>query len=124
MLFLSNVGERIISKEDVIGMFDPEWEKPDLRMMQDRYDSTCQNRNTIDEKIKSSLRDGWKLENLDRLLYVILLASTDEMLSHSSEAPPEIVAKEYTDLAADFFAGSEVAFVSAYLNSLRESLKK
>ncbi len=120
MLFVSNIRGEAVEVADIVAMFDESWEKPDMRFMQSRYESVGKNRNTIDDCIQKGLREGWKLEGLDKQLYAILTVATDEMLSPSRGTTPEILVKEYVDLSADFFSGAEVSFVNAYLNDLKK----
>lgn len=122
MLFVHQNGDPEMKTDELLNFFDDTWEKPDMHFLQKRINSACKNVISIDEYITSGLQSGWKMERIDPVLYAILAAATDEMMDPSKETPPEILVKEYADLAADFFDTSETAFVNAYLNDLKVKL--
>jgi N utilization substance protein B len=122
MFFVHQQGETNLNTEDLINFFDDTWEKPDMHFLQKRLASLCKNIISIDDYITSGLQSGWSMERIDPVLRAILAAATDEMMDPSKETPPEILVKEYVDLAADFFGLSETSFVNAYLNDLKVRL--
>ncbi len=122
MLFVHQNGETDMKTDELLRFFDTTWEKPDMTFLQKRINSACKNVISIDEQITSGLQSGWTMDRIDPVLYAILAAATDEMMDPSKETPPEILVKEYADLAADFFDTSETAFVNAYLNDLKVKL--
>ncbi len=122
MLFVHQNGETDMKTDELLRFFDTTWEKPDMTFLQKRINSACKNVTSIDEQITSGLQSGWTMDRIDPVLYAILAAATDEMMDPSKETPPEILVKEYADLAADFFDTSETAFVNAYLNDLKVKL--
>lgn len=124
LLFAQERGEKSTQIEDVLKLFDSEWEKPDLHFMQKRFKSVCGNRESVLEYIKSGLQEGWTIERIDPVLYTIMCAATDEMLGADQDTPLEILVKEYADLTADFFDKSETSFVNAYLNDLKIKLRR
>lgn len=119
LLFVQHSGERKLTPDELLMFFDEDWAKPDMRFLQSRLESVCDNRISIDKIIDTGLQEGWSRDRIDPVLYAILLASTDEMLHGSNSTPAEIIVKEYADLTADFFDTSETSFVNAYLNSLK-----
>jgi N utilization substance protein B len=106
----------------LLNFLDDAWEKPDMHFLQKRLASVCENIISIDGYITSGLQSGWTMDRIDPVLRAILAAATDEMMDPAKETPPEILVKEYVDLAADFFGASETSFVSAYLNDLKVKL--
>lgn len=122
MLFVHQNGEADIKTDELLNFFDETWEKPDMHFLQRRLESACKNIISINECITSGLQSGWTMDRIDPVLYAILAAATDEMMDPLKETPPEIIVKEYADLAADFFDNSETSFVNAYLNNLKLKL--
>lgn len=123
LLFAHQTGEQATNIEDVLKLFDEQWEKPDMHFMQKRFKSACKNSKAIMEYIVGGLQGGWTIERIDPVLYAILFVATDEMLEAAQDTPLEILVKEYADLTADFFDKSETSFVNAYLNDLKLKLK-
>lgn len=124
LLFAHQTGEKSTNIEDVLKLFDDAWEKPDMRFMQKRFKSACNNGNLISGYIIDGLQSGWTIERIDPVLYAILFVATDEMLYAAQDTPMEILVKEYADLTADFFDKSETSFVNAYLNDLKLKLRQ
>jgi transcription termination factor NusB len=124
MLFAYETDQQSTKAQDILNFFDKKWEKPDLRFMQERFDSICENRNLIDDYIMKGLQTGWSIERIDPVLYAILMTATDEMLSATEKTPLEVLVKEYADLTADFFDNAEISFVNAYLNDLKAKIKQ
>lgn len=122
--FVQQHGEGIEGgPKSILDFFDPSWEKPDIDFVNSRYKSIAENLPTISQHIENGLQEGWKESSLDKVLHSLLAVATDEMISTHKTTPPEILVKEYADLAGDFFGAPEVSFVNAYLNALKEKVQ-
>jgi transcription termination factor NusB len=124
LFFATHHGEGVTSESDVLNFFEPEWEKPDMHFIKERYQSICKNKDIIDEHIQNGLQDGWKVEKVDKVLHALLVVATDEMISTHTTTPLEILVKEYADLTGDFFNKAETSFANAYFNTLKETISK
>ena len=75
-----------------------------------------------DKTITASLREGWTLERIDKLMRAILLAGIYE-LDRRHDVPARVVIAQYIEVAQQFFAGAESAFVNATLDSIARDLR-
>lgn len=71
----------------------------------------------IDRSVARSLASGWTLSRIDSILRALLRAGTYELVARR-DVPAKVVIDEYVELARDFFAGEEPAFVNAVLDRL------
>lgn len=76
----------------------------------------------IERLIAPALAPGWTFARLETILQVILRAGAYELLARP-DVPLEVVINEYVNLAHDFFAGREPAFVNGVLDRLARSLR-
>ena len=75
-----------------------------------------------DKTITANLREGWTLERIDKLMRAILLAGIYE-LDRRNDVPARVVIAQYVDVAQQFFAGGEPAFVNATLDRVARELR-
>lgn len=120
--FASKHGEGVDCDASLLGFFNSNWEKPDMDFIKNRYRSITENLAVIEENIESGLQNNWKSNQLDKVLHALMVVATDEMIATHATTPPEILIKEYADLAGDFFDSPEVSFINAYLNALKEKV--
>lgn len=75
-----------------------------------------------DKIIAENLREDWTLERIDRLLRAILLAGIYE-LDRRNDVPVRVAITQYVDVARQFFAGGEPAFVNSTLDRIARRLR-
>jgi transcription termination factor NusB len=122
MIFAHHKQIGTISPISVVTFMEEEWSKPDMGFMKKRFESVQTHWDLLTEIVEGNLQEGWTLERLDSVLYSICLAATDELTHGGGDAAPEIIVKEYVDLAADFFENNDVSFVNAYLNGIKDHM--
>lgn len=120
MIFSKKQDLGAVDASMIASFMDEDWAKPDAPFIKKRYESILSNLEFLETTFKNSLKDGWTFERVDTVLVAICLVATDELLFGGKDATPEILVKEYADLASDFFEKTEVGFVNAYLNDLKK----
>lgn len=71
---------------------------------------------SIDEIIKNNSQKTKKIEDINPLIYAILLTSIAEITKFEDTDKP-IIISEYLKITSDFFDRPEVAFINAVLDS-------
>ena len=75
-----------------------------------------------DKIIGDNLLESWTLERIDKLMRAILLAGIYE-LDRRNDVPARVVIAQYVDVAQQFFAGGESAFVNSTLDRIARDLR-
>jgi N utilization substance protein B len=75
-----------------------------------------------DKTIAENLRDTWTVERIDKLLRAILLAGIYE-LDRRNDVPARVAIAQYVEVARQFFAGGEPAFVNVTLDRIAHRLR-
>ena len=99
-------GEHVISREA----------EPDKAFLRKLLTGLAEHQAEIDERIKASLGDKWKMERMSPLLLSLLASAIWEM-NYLMALPPAIVIDEYVTLTGRFFEPAEVGFVNGLLDS-------
>lgn len=72
---------------------------------------------TLDEEIKSFLKDKWRVEDLPDLMLPILRLASFE-LRFMKDIPTKVVISEYVDLAACYYEEKKVTFINKVLQNI------
>jgi transcription antitermination factor NusB len=80
-------------------------------------EGVIENMPAIEETVKGSLSEKWKLERMSILLTSILECAVFEML-YSLPHKKIVIINEYVNLSKRFFEESEIGFVNAFLAGL------
>ncbi len=72
---------------------------------------------TVDEEIKSFLKDEWRIENLPDLMLPILRLGSFE-LKFMKNIPIKVAISEYVDLAACYYEEKKVTFINKVLQNI------
>lgn len=76
----------------------------------------------VDEGIRATLKEGWKLSRLDATLRAILRSGGYELLVRT-DVPVGVVINEYVDIANAFYDGPEPGFINASLESFARRVR-
>ncbi len=79
--------------------------------------------NTIDEDIKSLLKNEWTIDKIPQILLYILRFGAFE-LKFSLDIPLKVLVNEYVDLAALFFDPSKIMFANSTLENLAKKYRE
>ena len=96
--------------------------EPDKAFLRKMLGGLIENRAEIDEIIKTSLGDKWKMERISPLLLSLLASAIYEMRYQASLAPA-IIIDEYVTLTGRFFEPPEVGFVNGLLDTLAKEAR-
>lgn len=88
----------------------------DLKFLTKLVEGVCAHRTDLLELMKPHLAKDWTIERLPSVLRIILQAATFEI--HHTDVPHPVVINEYIELARDFYADTEVAFVNGILDNI------
>lgn len=90
--------------------------KPSFTYLEELTKFTVDNLEEIDETIAKFLTKEWTINNLPLLLHSILRVAFCEII-YFPETPKKVVINEYTDIASDMLAETEVGFVNSVLHN-------
>lgn len=101
---------------------EPDFIEADESFFEDLLAGVVKAQDEVDQGIRETLKEGWKLSRLDATLRAILRSGGYELLVRT-DVPAGAVINEYVDIAHAFYDGPEPGFINASLENFARKVR-